>query len=360
MIRLRLSLLFPVLMLSTMLSAQTPAIQLTFVGEQQIPTGTMFGDEEFGGISSMAYDAKHDIYYAISDDRSEHGPARAYTLSLDFDADSFDGVTIESVIEIQQEDGTLFPQQGIDAEGLAFVPSTNTLLWSSETDAEGLPSLREMTLEGEFVRTLTLPDAYIPDEGRGVLSNQAFEALTLSVDGTQIITAAESALMQDGSPATLEQGSITRILVFDLESGEVAAEYAYETGPIPHDATEGTSAPDNGLTELLPLDDDTLLSIERSFAQGVGNTIGIYSIDLTDATNIAGADSLADTPYTPVAKTHILTLEEGDFGLDLDNIEGAAFGPEIDGQQTLIFVSDNNFNPRFQPFTQFLLFTIDS
>lgn len=359
MTRLRLILLSALLLWPALLSAQTPPLQLTFIGEQQIPTGEMFERTEFGGISSITYDPENDVYYAVSDDRSEHGFARIYTLSLDFDAESFDGVTIQSVTEILQEDDTSFAAETPDAEGLTFVPETGNLLWSSESDETGEPFLREMTLTGEFVRTFRLPDAYLPDgESRGVLENQAFEALTLSADGTQVITATESALTQDGPSATLEQGSLSRILVFDLANGDVVAEYAYETGPVPHAATQGDSAPDNGLTELLPLDDDTFLAMERSFAQGVGNTINFYSIDLAGATNVAGVASLADMTYTPVAKTHLLTLEEGTFDLDIDNIEGATFGPEIDGLQTLILVSDNNFNPRFQPFTQFLLFTI--
>lgn len=342
------------LLLPTMLSAQTTAVQLTFVGEQKIPTGQMFEDTEFGGISSIAYDGESDVYYAISDDRSEHGYARTYTLSLDFDAESFEGVKIESVFEIRQEDGTSFAAQEPDAEGIAFVPSTNTLIWSSER----APFLNEMALTGDFIRTFTLPDYYIPGDEKGVTDNQAFEALTLSANGEQIITGTESALTQDGSRATLEQGSFSRILVLDFVSGDVDAEYVYETGPIPHDATGG-SAPDNGLTELLALDDDALLAVERSFAQGVGNTINIYSVELSEATNIIGSESLKDMTYTPVTKTLILTLEEVDFDLDLDNIEGVTFGPEIDGRTTLVFVSDNNFNPRFQPFTQFLVFMVE-
>lgn len=355
MTRIRLVLLCALLLLPTIISAQTPVMQLTFVGEQQIPTGYMFEDTEFGGISSIAYDAKEDVYYAISDDRSEHGYARTYTLTLDFDAESFDSVTIESVFEMRQDDGTSFAAQEPDAEGLAFVPATGTLIWSSER----APFLNEMALTGDFMRAFTLPDYYIPgDGGVGVSDNQAFEALTVSANGQQIITATESALMQDGPKATLEQGSLSRILVLDFVSGEVDAEYVYETGPIPHDATGGSAA-DNGLTELLALDDDTLLAVERSFAQGVGNTINIYSVELGEATNVIGAESLNDMTYIPVTKTPILTLEEGDFGLDLDNIEGVTFGPEIDGRATLVFVSDNNFNPRFQPFTQFLVFLVE-
>jgi len=115
----------------------------------------------------------------------------------------------------------------------------------------------------------------------------------------------------------------------------------------------------NGLSELLVLDDYTLLSLERSFASGVGNTINLYTIDLVGATNVLGQAVIQDKTYTPVTKTLVMTLNEGDFGLNIDNVEGMTFGPVIDGVQTMIFVSDNNFNLLLQPYTQFLLFTIN-
>ncbi len=59
----------------------------------------------------------------------------------------------------------------------------------------------------------------------------------------------------------------------------------------------------------------------------------------------------------PVKKQPVLKLGEGDFGLDIDNVEAASFGPEIGGKRTLVIASDNNFNPVGQ-FTQFVVFTL--
>ena len=48
----------------------------------------------------------------------------------------------------------------------------------------------------------------------------------------------------------------------------------------------------NGLVDLLAIDNrGTLLALERSFAQGVGNTIKIYEITLQGATDISTIDS---------------------------------------------------------------------
>jgi len=215
-----------------------------------------------------------------------------------------------------------------------------------------------MNTDGSFVRSFTLPDYYLPrGTERGVYSNLAFEAVQVSPDGSSVIAATENALMQDGGKASLDEGSPSRILVLDHQTGAVTAEYIYRTGSIPH-AASTSATQDNGLSDMLLLDDHTLLTVERSFAQGVGNTINLYMVDLASATNIKGIESIrGHDDITPVAKTHLLTIGEGDFGVDIDNIEGVTAGPPIDGQATLILVSDNNFNAAQQPYTQFLVFT---
>jgi hypothetical protein len=58
-----------------------------------------------------------------------------------------------------------------------------------------------------------------------------------------------------------------------------------------------------------------------------------------------------------VSKTPWFEINEGDFGLDIDNIESFAFGPMVDGKQLFFIASDDNFNPGKQ-FTQFAAFAI--
>jgi hypothetical protein len=58
-----------------------------------------------------------------------------------------------------------------------------------------------------------------------------------------------------------------------------------------------------------------------------------------------------------MAKEAVLRLGEGDFGLDIDNIESVTWGPIIGGRKTVVIASDNNFNP--EQFTQFVMFQLD-
>ena len=100
------------------------------------------------------------------------------------------------------------------------------------------------------------------------------------------------------------------------------------------------------------------VSFETGFTfgdTGVGNNLRLYEIDLSDAPDISGVDSLGETDIAPVEKE--LLLDFGDLGIDLDNSEAISFGEILpDGRQSLIVVSDNNFSDSQE--TQFLTFAI--
>ena len=63
--------------------AQGPPVSLQFLGQAIVPTGTTFAGTTVGGLSSITWDPKLNVYYAISDDPSQFQPARFYTLGLD-------------------------------------------------------------------------------------------------------------------------------------------------------------------------------------------------------------------------------------------------------------------------------------
>jgi hypothetical protein len=117
----------------------------------------------------------------------------------------------------------------------------------------------------------------------------------------------------------------------------------------------------NGLVELLPLNNEFLIAMERSFSVGApatGNTIKLYEVALPGATDVNGVDSLAGQldGIRPAQKTLLLDLDE--LGIPLDNVEGLTFGPRLpDGRRPVVLVSDNNFAA--SQFTQFLLFALE-
>ena len=61
-------------------AAATPTLRLLAHGS--LAAGTDFKNTLVGGLSGLAWDASSDLWYALSDDRSRHAPARIYVFRL--------------------------------------------------------------------------------------------------------------------------------------------------------------------------------------------------------------------------------------------------------------------------------------
>lgn len=355
-----IGIIFTLLGQSFVTSAQDAPLTLTLLGEHQFPTSTRYEGVLFGGISGISYDSEVDVYYAISDDRAEEGPLRFYTLSLEIDQNGIQNADILSMSPITTPDGEAYTENAADPEAIRFLPISQTLLWTSEGDRSGNnPLLREMTLDGTFIRDYEIDSKFVRSGNRtGIRLNESFEALAVSDDESIIYVGTESALEQDGGSATFEAGSPSRIWLLDRDTGDTLAQYVYITEPIPDTPARSSSTADNGLVELVYVDETHLIALERSFVLGYGNTINILFVDLAGASDVQTTESIQDIDYVPVSKTLLAKLNEETEGINIDNIEGATWGPIINGQRTLILVSDNNFNPSSQPYTQVLVFTV--
>jgi hypothetical protein len=197
----------------------------------------------------------------------------------------------------------------------------------------------------------------------GPRDNLTFEGLSFTPDHQALWLGMETALVQDGPIATVDAGSIARFTKFD-RSGKVLGQYAYPVDPIQRKPAGPSS--DNGVSEILALDENRLLVVERSGVQGTDDKwtmyIRLYEADAASATDVSGQNALKDARYTPMKKRLILDLskmpEVGTPALPfIDNIEGVSFGPNLaDGHRSLVLVSDNNFNP--DQVTQFLAFEV--
>lgn len=339
---------------------------LRLIGTQSIPTKTQFQGVEFGGISGLDR-APDGTYWAISDERGgERGTPRFYSLSIDIDATSFKGVTINKMVYMKGPDGNTLSSttRTVDPEGIRNAPNGNLYI-SSEgnyTSPSNLyqPFVRELKTDGTFVRTFETPEAfnYVDNATTGGRSNKLFEALAVAPDGT-IYTANEDALVQDGPITSLTAGSVVRLLRVNPGTGKTTAQFAYTLPKIPVDkAPTGAFAPDNGLPELLAISGSEFIAIERAFADGVGNTIRLVKTSIErDTTDVQNIKSLVGATYTPMKKTLLLEMSIVYQGVKIDNIEGISWGPTLpNGHRTLVLVADNNFADNQT--TQFLAFEV--
>ncbi|ANL34389.1 esterase-like activity of phytase family protein [Rhizobium phaseoli] len=332
-------------------------ILLSYLGEFVIATGQMENGVEFGGISGLDFDAATGHYLAISDDRSDKAPARFYELDVNVDASGLKAVSIVKHVTLKDKNGEPFAAKTVDPESIRF--GKDGIYWGSEGDAKVLlpPFIRVAAPDGSFLREFKLPEGFAPtiDKSAGIRDNLAFEDLAIAPSG-DVFVGVEAALYQDGPKPSLTTGSLSRIIRYDGATGEPKAQYVYPVSPIPQAAAKADGGNDNGMSEMLALDDHRLLAVERSYAEGVGNNIKIMMMDLADATDISAIASLAkyDQRVVPVRKSQILDLRA--IGLVPDNIEAMSLGKAKDGTDVLILGSDNNFSAAQK--TQFYAFKI--
>jgi len=339
--------------------------RLEFLGEAIVPTGTTFEGTTVGGLSSITYDRARGVFYSLSDDQSQINPARFYTLTVDLSDGRLDDgdVAFVGVTTLLAPDAMPYPAASLDPEGLTLAKGGELVVTSEGIAARGIPPwVRRYALDGRFLGELPVPDAFPPTSAaHGVRQNLAFEAAAVAPNGRHLFVGMEGALVQDGPAATLDGGSPARILRYNLASRHLERQYVYVTDPIAEPSVPPTAFAVNGLVELLPFNDQFMLSMERSFSVGVpgtGNTIKLYTLAFPGASDVNGLDSIAGVlgDVRAVEKEEILDL--GALGIPLDNVEGMVVGPDLpDGRRSLLLVSDNNFAA--SQFTQFLLFALD-
>jgi hypothetical protein len=340
---------------------------LRFIGSVTLPNDTTVDGTLVGGLSGIDYDPVADLWYLISDDKSDKSPARFYTAKLTFDQARLASVEIDHAVTLLQADGRPYPNSKAggdvpDPESIRRDPETGNLWWTTEGDRKlGLsPFLRVAAPDGKQVAEVATPEVFTTNKEQeiGPRHNLGFEGLSFAPDGKSVWLAMESALYQDGPIATPTAGAVARLTRLD-RAGKVLAQFAYPVDPI--QAVPTGKNGDNGVSEIVALDDRRALVLERSGVEGSDGIwkmyIRLYAIDTAGATDIAAVPSLASANYIPVAKRLVIDLAKTPGLGHIDNIEGLSWGPTLPGgKRSLVLVSDNNFNPA--QITQFLAFEV--
>ncbi|MFB8794522.1 MAG: esterase-like activity of phytase family protein [Microcoleus sp.] len=351
-----------------------PEMSLEFLGEYQLPK-INFEGAPVGGLSGITYDSKGMSgvtsqayrFYALSDDPSENVDARFYSLRLDLTSVdspniSLKKVTVEGVTYLKKADGETFSWGSINPEGIALSPRNSVLIASEGVTHVGIPPfVGEFDLKtGKMRENLPIPKRYIPDasdekQQQGVLDNLGFESLTIDpetfspggLDPFRVFVATEAPLMQDLDP---EQASKLRLLHYIIvdKTAQLVSENLYTLDQVPLSIL-------NGLTELVAVGGGQFLSLERSFGLS-GYGARIYQVAVGAATDTSRINSFKGrSAVEPVRKKLLLDLTE--LGIPLYNLEGMTLGPRLpDGSQSLVLVSDDNFDEAQK--TQFILFSL--
>ncbi len=333
-----------------------------------------FKNTTIGGLSGIDYNSGSNVYYMISDDRSERNPARFYEAQIIINKAKIDSVIFKDVKFLKNDSGKVYPNSLTDPyhtpdpEALRYNSKNNTFVWSSEGERIVTPgklvledpTITEINVAGYYIDTFQLPpQLHMHANESGPRRNSVFEGVTFAGDYKTLFVSVEEPLYNDGQRAGLNDSTgITRILRFSMASKKPVAQYAYILDPVAHKPIPGNAFEINGIPDILSVGKNKFLVIERSYSTGrSASTIKVFLTDISSAENIDTIASLKNKKDLKTA-TKKLLLNMDDLGIYIDNIEGVTFGPILpDGKRSLLFISDNNFNPLEK--TQLLLFEIE-
>jgi hypothetical protein len=183
----------------------------------------------------------------------------------------------------------------------------------------------------------------------GARNNQSLEGLAFTPDGSALWLGMEGPLHEDGPGSSLHSGALARFTKLGRD-GQLLAQYAYPIDRIPVAPTGGKLRADSGVSEILSLDNDSLLTIERA-GHEVEELVFKFSVRLYEARSDGASDvsqlpSLAQGGFRPMAKRLLLDLNAARLG-EVDNVEAAAWGPCLSRHKaSLLLASDDNFSTR--------------
>ena len=246
-----------------------------------------------------------------------------------------------------------FNPNGIDSEGL--VRTNSGEFWIAE---EYSPSLLHLDPNGKVLKryipagvdlkgtdyplAIVFPAIYSKRK-----INRGFEGLALSQDEKTLYITLQSPLMNPDKK-TGDDSRNTRVLVFDIASEKVTAEYVYRLDIATEFDPRPKMKPDEmKISSVVYLNPKELLILERT-----DWVAKLYSVELTRATNILGSrwNDPATSPTLEAlenpAKDEIQVLPKT-LVLDLSTLKGMPDkieGVAIIDRQTIAVANDNDFD----------------
>ncbi len=337
------SLIASLMAFSLTLSAQTAQVL-----KQQSLAKWNIGAAQYSGITPLG----GNLYALVSDKEPTDG---FFLFRINQNATT--GEVTQVFLEgFKGNDQPKVDAQGIslrDCEGIAYVPSRQTLFISGEGDQrileygmDGQPTGKELNVPSIF----SLPN---------IVPNYGFEALCYDTLRHTFYTTTESTLPADGKAASAANPGIANLLRIQAFNDELqpSAQYAYKMDVGRKENFGKTYV--MGVPELTPLPDGRILVLERE-ANVTGNGLNSYvrcKLFVVDPLHNEQIDS--SVSLKQVDSNHFLTKKlladwtthVQPFNLTFANYEGMCLGRTLsDGRLTLLLVNDSQGGYRRGPF----------
>ncbi len=336
-------------------------IKLNYLDEYVVDDSILFKNNLVGGLSGIDY--SNNKYYMVVDDSSD---PRILVSKIAIEQNKISSIDFIDVISVKDSTSLFFKNNALDLESI-FIDNENNINLTSEGNINGgkRPSAFVIDSLGKFKKEVKIPSYFKNIDLGKPKHNAAFESSTKSIDKKGFWVAMEGPLGVDGEEPTFEvTNSPIRISYFDSASNKATKQYAYQLEKIDKPAKGNINL--NGVTAILQYTNDSFFVIERIYQSGYGshgNTVRIFKATIqSNTTNTLEIQSLKKEKFVSLKKELLFDFtsvkEKLTAGI-IDNIEGITFGPTLpNGNQSLLLVSDDNFQKYGKQLNQFILLEI--
>lgn len=337
------------------------SFSLRFLDDYVIPAETVFENTPIGGLSGIDY-LGGNKYLFISDQKSN---PRFYRASISLSEQKIDTVIFSEVVLLKTSENSAYKNQAFDLEAIRENPKTKKIVVTSEGNikAEKNPGIYLVSPSGKILTTYAIPEYFKAKSTAEPQNNGVFEALSHNLDYSGIWVATELPLKADGpKPMLVKTISPVRITYFENSSQTAKKQFVYLLDSIAKIPLLPFYI--NGVTDILAIEKNKFLVLERQFSAGLGqhgNTVRIYVADCSEATNTLMMPALKQKmdKIVPAKKSLLFDFKTVKNQLPegiIDNIEGMSYGPTLpNGNKTLLLVADNNFNSLGPQLNQIIL-----
>lgn len=336
-------------------------IQLKFVDEYIVQDSLVFKNTIVGGISGIDY--HKDKYYMVVDDAKD---PRILVADINISNNKINAVEFLSLFQLKDTTNQFFKENALDLESIFVDDFERINLVSEGKIYKGKdPSIFTIDKNDGLVEQISIPEYFKANSKAKPKHNGSFEGSSVSYNRKGFWVAMEAPMKVDGEEPTFHKTqSPIRITYFDNQSKKATKQFAYQLEKIDKPAKGKINL--NGVTAILEYAENQFFVIERIYQSGygaLGNTVRIFKATIENkSTNTLNIQSLKQTNYIPLKKELMFDFESAKDQLTdgiIDNIEGITFGPKLsNGNQSLILVSDDNFQVYGKQLNQFILLEI--
>jgi hypothetical protein len=333
-------------------------VELRYLDDVIIPQNLKIEGTKIGGLSAIDY--HKGMYYLVCDQASQ---PRIYKAEIPLINRSIDTVIIKDVIVLK--DNNFYTHHTPDLEGIRI--NKNELVISAEGSIQNNkhPSVFTISTEGAFLSAYQIPEYFKASGTQKPRNNGVFEGLSESFDKSGYWVATELPLELDGpKPKIYPTKSPLRFTKLNKNTKTAQRQFVYTPDGISKFPINWFAI--NGVTEILEYAEDKFLVLERAYSAGYGsngNTVKIFDVDASKATNTLKMENLSKNEYQKASKRLVFNFKSVKEFLTkktIDNIEGMTFGPDLpNGKKSLILVSDDNFSSFSDQITQFILLELE-